>query len=154
MNEFLDSKQGSNDLEGYYHHFLTLLKYAPLGMSQYVKVAHFVIGLNPPLETFLQSLSLSTFADVLDVGKPIELELGLSGKRKGDSTSINELKCGWQDSPQSTPKISSSTLPPHLREKNFKESLCLTCLDPNNCYRKRPYSSKPSQNVAHPFQPD
>ena len=48
INEFLDCNQGSKDLEGYYQHFLTLLKYAPQGMTQEIKVArgvHFITGL-------------------------------------------------------------------------------------------------------------
>ena len=46
MNEFLDSNQGTMDLEAYYQHFLTLIKYAPTGMTQEVKVARFVSGLH------------------------------------------------------------------------------------------------------------
>lgn len=33
INEFLDCRQGNINLEGYYQHFLTLLKYAPQGMT-------------------------------------------------------------------------------------------------------------------------
>ena len=48
INEFLDCCQGNKDLEGYYQHFLTLLKYAPQGMTQEVKVACFITSLNSP----------------------------------------------------------------------------------------------------------
>ena len=75
INELLDCCQGNKDLEGYYQHFLTLLKYAPQGMTQEVKVACFITSLNSPMDTHMQSLQLTTFADVLEAGKPIEQEL-------------------------------------------------------------------------------
>ena len=59
----------------FYQRFLKLLKYAPAGMTQEAKVARFVSKLNPPMDTRLQSLRLSTFADVLDAGRPIEQEV-------------------------------------------------------------------------------
>ena len=57
MNDFLDSTQGSLDIEAYYQKFLALIKYAPAGMTQEVKVAHFVItiptqGTTSSLETY------------------------------------------------------------------------------------------------------
>ncbi|WP_369009027.1 hypothetical protein, partial [Escherichia coli] len=74
LNEFLDCSQGRDALDVFYQRFLKLLKYAPAGMTQEAKVARFVSKLNPPLDTRLQSLRLSTFADVLDAGRPIEQE--------------------------------------------------------------------------------
>ena len=75
MNEFLDYSQGKDTLEAYYQRFLKLLKYAPQDMNQEVKMARFVSKLNAPLNTRLQSLRLTTFADVLDAGCPIEQEV-------------------------------------------------------------------------------
>ena len=75
LNEFLDCSQGKDTLEVFYQRFLKLLKYAPAGMTQEAKVARFVSKLNPPMDTRLQSLRLSTFADVLDAGRPVEQEV-------------------------------------------------------------------------------
>ena len=86
MNDFLDSTQGSLDIEAYYQKFLSLIKYAPAGMTQEVKVARFVSGLQSPLKERLQALRLTTFIDVLEAGKPIEKELSAAGnKRKVES---------------------------------------------------------------------
>lgn len=74
-NEFLDSVQGQASLDIFYQRFLRLLKYAPLGMDQEAKVARFMSKLNPPLDMRLQSLRLTTFADVLDPGRPVEQEI-------------------------------------------------------------------------------
>ena len=70
INEFLDSVQGKDTLDIFYQRFLKLIKYAPVGMDQEAKVARFVSKLNPPLDTRLQSLRLTTFADVLVRGDP------------------------------------------------------------------------------------
>lgn len=45
-------------------------------MTQEAKVACFVSKLNPPMDTRLQSLRLSTFAKVLDAGRSVEQEVG------------------------------------------------------------------------------
>ena len=44
-------------------------------MMQEVKVACFMSKLNLPLNTTLQALRLTTFANVLDAGRPIEQEV-------------------------------------------------------------------------------
>ena len=75
LNEFLDCSQGKDTLDVFYQRFLELLKYAPTGMNQDAKVARFVSKLNPPMDTRLQSLRLTTFADVLDAGRPVEQEI-------------------------------------------------------------------------------
>ena len=72
INEFLDSSERNKDLEGYYQHFFTLLKYAPQGMTQEIKVARFIIGLNYPMKNRMQALCLKNFAKVLEAGKPLE----------------------------------------------------------------------------------
>ena len=63
LNEFLNFSQGKDTLDVFYQRFLKLLKYAPTGMNQDAKVARFVSKLNPPMDTILQSLRLTTFAD-------------------------------------------------------------------------------------------
>ena len=89
MNDFLDSTQRSMDIETYYQKFLMLIKYAPIGMTQEIKVARFVSGLQSPLKERLQALRLTTFTDVLEAGKPIEKELSTTAsKRKIESTPI------------------------------------------------------------------
>ena len=75
LNEFLDSIQGKDSLDLFYQRFLKQLKYAPIGMNQEAKVARFVSKLNPPLDTRLQSLRITTFRDVLDAGRPVEQEI-------------------------------------------------------------------------------
>ena len=91
LKEFLDCTQDNLDLEGYYQHVLTLVKYAPPSMNQEEKVARFVSRLNSPLKERLQSLRLTRFADVLDAGKPIEQELN-QAKRKSESTNNRDTK--------------------------------------------------------------
>ena len=78
--------RGKDKLETYYQQFLKLLKYAPQDMMQEVKVAHFVSKLNSPLNTRLQVLRLTTFANVLDVGWPIEQEVISSRVPSQDNT--------------------------------------------------------------------
>ena len=69
---------------------MTLLKYAPQGMTQEVKVAHFITGLNPPMDTRMQVLQLTTFVDVLEVGKPLEQEIVQQAKRAPVQTQVKE----------------------------------------------------------------
>ena len=73
MNELIGYTYGSQDLEWYCQQFLTLLKYAPPRMNQEVKVAQFITGLNPPLNTWLQSQRFTTFANVFEARKPIDM---------------------------------------------------------------------------------
>ena len=68
-------------LEDFYQEFLVLLKYAPSSMNQQAKVARFVSRLTSPLRERLQDYRLTTFADILDIGKPIEQEL-INAKKK------------------------------------------------------------------------
>lgn len=90
ITEFLDCRQGNKDLEGYYQYFLTLLKYAPQGMTQVVKVAHFIIGLNPAMDSHMPVLQLTTFVDVLEVGKPLEREIAQQAKHAPIQTQVKE----------------------------------------------------------------
>ena len=64
----------------FYQKFLKLLKYAPPGMTQEAKVACFVSKLTSPLDTHLQALRLTTFADVLDAGRLVEQEIAKCSK--------------------------------------------------------------------------
>ena len=75
LNEFLDCSQGKDMLDAFYQKFLKTLKYAPQGMMEDTKVARFSSKLNSPLDTRLQSLRLTMFAELLDAGTPIEQEL-------------------------------------------------------------------------------
>ncbi|MCO5560557.1 hypothetical protein L7F22_014172 [Adiantum nelumboides] len=92
MNKFLDYTQHNKTLEEYYQHFLKLFKYAPPRMTQEVKVAQFVLGLHSPLKERLKAFRHTTFADVLDAGKPIEQEIGNAPKCKAETILNQEVK--------------------------------------------------------------
>ena len=147
MNDFLDSTQGSMDLEAYYQHFLTLIKYAPTGMTQEVKVARFVSGLQSPFKERLQALRLTTFTDVLEAGKPIEKELNIGSKRKVDTTPARDLKKVKAEG-ESTLTI-QNPLNANLRDKARRERLCYICMDPNHQRKDCPIA--PS-NLRQPIQ--
>ena len=146
MNDFLDSTQGSKELEAYYQHFLTLVKYAPQGMTQEVKVARFVSGLRSPLKERLQALRLTTFTDVLEAGKPIERELDNAiSKRRSEGTLYFESKKSKPDGQQQTPGISGNLFTGNLKEKARKEHLCYICMDPSHERRNCPLLRQPGQ---------
>ena len=74
LNEFLDCTQGKDTLDTFYQKFLKLLKYAPDGMMEETKVARFMSKHNSPLDNRRQYLRLTTFAETLDAGRPINEE--------------------------------------------------------------------------------
>ena len=90
INEFLDCNQGNKDLDGYYQHFLTLLKYAPQGMTQEIKVAHFIIWLIHPMNKRMQALRLNTFAEVLEARKPLEQEIIQQSKQTSNQSQVKD----------------------------------------------------------------
>ena len=77
-------------MEGYYQHFLTLLKYAPQGMTQEIKVARFITRLNYPMNNRIQALRLKTFAEVIEAGKPLELEIMQQSKRSSNQSQVKD----------------------------------------------------------------
>ena len=146
LNEFLDCSQGKDTLDVFYQRFLKLLKYAPAGMNQDAKVARFVSKLNPPMDTRLQSLRLTTFADVLDAGRPVETELNRGSAKdskahtpKENFTRDSNNRKRESDNPSHRPTEARQRLPPHLLEKARQENLCLGCLDPTHQIRHCPY---------------
>ena len=64
----------------FYQKFLKLLKYAPPGMTQEAKVSRFVSKLTSPLDTCLQALKLTTFANILDARRLVEQEIAKCSK--------------------------------------------------------------------------
>ena len=162
INEFLDSVQGEDTLDIFYQRFLKLLKYAPAGMDQEAKVARFVSKLNPPLDTRLQSLRLTTFADVLDAGRPIEQEIAKLTKKDDKVTTHKEAanreapkkKRGAEVTPRRV-QDQRPRLPSLLFEKAKRENLCLTCLEPDHRARDCPYARsnpRPMTQNAEGFQ--
>ena len=116
----------------FYQNFLKLLKYNSLGMTQEDKVACFVSKLTSPPDTRLQALRLTTFADILDVGRLVEQEIAKCSKdtKPQSKENPNRNSSNRKQGPDNfirrpTPP---STLPFHLREKAWQEHLCLKCL--------------------------
>ncbi len=139
LNEFLDCSQGKDTLDIFYQRFLKLLKYAPAGMNQEAKVARFVSKLNSPMDTRLQSLRLTTFADVLDAGRPVEQEINKNGSKDSKPQPTKENPVREQPNrkreAEAFPQRSmepKQRLPPHLFEKARRERLCLGCMEPNH----------------------
>ena len=122
----MDSVQGEDTLDIFYQRFLKLIKYAPVGMDQEAKVARSVSKLNPPLDTRLQSLRLTTFADVLDAGRPIEQEIAKLTQKDDKATSHTETapreaikkKRGAEATPPRH-QDQRQRLPAHLIEKEI-----------------------------------
>ena len=57
-----------------------------------------VSKLNPPMDTCLQSLKLTTFANVLDAGRPIEQEVSKNLAKDGkpqpkDTSNCDQIVC-------------------------------------------------------------
>ena len=149
MNDFLDSTQGSMDIEAYYQHFLTLVKYAPAGMTQEVKGARFVSGLQSPLKERLQALRLTTFTDVLEAGKPIEKELTSANKRKVENTPTRDLKKGRTEG--GFPAIIENPIAiNNLRDRARREHLCFACMNPGHQRKDCPLLLT---NFSHASQP-
>ena len=151
LNEFLDCSQGKDTLNVLYQRFLKLLKYAPAEMTQEAKVARFVSKLNPPMDTRLQSLRLSTFADVLDAGRPIEQEVDRPTIKdfkpqqpKGIQTHEVPFWKREADHPPQRQPEPRQRLPPHLYEKAKREHLCLECMDPNHQIKDCLFNDTPS----------
>ena len=140
MNDFFDSTQGSLDIEAYYQKFLALIKYAPAGMTQEVKFACFVSGLQSLLKERLQALRLMTFTDVLEVGKPIEKKLSdASNKRKVESIPTREPAKRRPEGESSA--YAGDPIALNLRDKARGERLCFTCMDPGHQKRDCPLLS-------------
>ena len=131
LNEFLDCMQSKDTLEKFYQRFLKLLKYAPPGMTQEEKVARFVSKLNPPMNTRLQALRLTTFADVLDSGRPVEEEVAKPSTKETRPNQAKEnprMETPYKkrDAEGPPPRTQQKQrLPSHLYEKAKRERLCL-----------------------------
>ena len=90
-------------------------------MTQEAKVARFVSKLTSILDMRLQALNLTTFADVLDIGRPVEQEIASfskdtkpKSKENPDCNSSNHKQGPDSFITRPTP---ISTLPPHFKEK-------------------------------------
>ena len=136
LNEFLDFSQGKETLDVFYQKFLKLLKYAPPGMTEEAKVARFVSKLASPLDTHIQTLRLTNFADILDAGRPVEQEIAKCSKdtkpqsKENPNHNSSNHKQGLDNFiRRPTPP---SNLPFHLKEKAWQEHLCLKCLASNH----------------------
>lgn len=146
LNKFLDCTQNKDNLETFYQRFLKLLKYAPPRMTQEEKVARFVSKLNSSMNTHLQALRLTTFADVLDAGRLVEEEVTkIATKDSKPSQSKENLRVEMplrkREAKRPTPNFPQKfRLPSHLFEKAKRERLCLRCLDPDHQIKKCPYS--------------
>ncbi|MCO5560562.1 hypothetical protein L7F22_014177 [Adiantum nelumboides] len=136
VDEFLDCTQHNKTLEEYYQHFLKLVKYAPPGMTQELKVAQFVSGLHSPLKEGLHAFWHTTFADVMDAGKPIEQEKGNAPKRKGETILNREVKQHQVGTGTNMAYVNPG--PNYLRDKARRERLCYTCMDPGHIQRDCP----------------
>ena len=116
-------------------------------MDQEAKVARFVSKLNPPLDTRLQSLRLTTFVDVLDAGRPIEQEIAKLTLKDDNATPHKETaprealkkKRGAEATPPWN-QDQRQRLLTHLIEKARRENLCLACLEPDHRLRDCPYA--------------
>ena len=62
-------------------------------MTQDAKVSFFVSKLNAPLDTRLQSLRLTTFANVLNARRPIEQEISRNPPRDNKPYSKENPNC-------------------------------------------------------------
>jgi len=121
-------------------------------MTQEVKVAGFIIGLNSPLHNPLQSLCLITFANVLEAGKPIEHKLSQRTRHGPIPPQPRENRFGTVlktvFSLQHQTQEETIFLSPHLREIVLRDNLCLICLDPNNQRRDCPYRNEARKNIS------
>ena len=80
-------------------------------MTQEVKVARFVSKLNSPLNTHLQALRLTTFADVLDVGRLIEQEVNNPRTQNRENVTRDNRQSGAKSTTKPTGAIHSSPTP-------------------------------------------
>ena len=96
-------------------------------MTQEAKVARFVSKLNHPMDTRLQSLRLSTFADVLDAGRPIEQEVSKPATKDLKFQQPKDIQARKREADQPPQRQAEprQRLPPHLYEKAKREHLCL-----------------------------
>ena len=83
-------------------------------MTQEVKVARFVSKLNSPLNTRLQALRLTTFADVLDAGRPIEQEVNNPSTQNQENVTRDNRRREAEPILQQNPQERFTRLPPHL----------------------------------------
>ena len=90
-------------------------------MTQDAKVARFVSKLTSPLDTPLQALKLTTCADVLDAGRPVEQEIAKCSKdtKPQSKENPNRNSSNYKQGPDNFIRCPTppSTLPFHLKEK-------------------------------------
>ena len=128
-------------------------------MAQEEKVARFVSKLNPPMNTRLQALRLTTFADVLDSGRPVEEEVAKPSAKESKPNSTREYPRAenpYRKRDAEGPPLrvqQKLRLPNHLFEKAKREHLCLRCLDPNHQIRDCPYNAPPNQRNEDTIPP-
>ena len=79
-------------------------------MNQDAKVVRFVSKLNPPIDTRLQSLRLTTFSNVLDAGKPVKQEINRGATKDSKSHPPKE------NAARETPARRRGSLTPLLSE--------------------------------------
>ena len=109
-------------------------------MTQEAKVARFVLKLNAPMDTRLQSLRLSTFAEVLDARRPVEQEVSkpVAKDLKFQPTKDIQPRKREGDLPTQRQAESKQRLAPHLFDKAIRDCLCLRCMDPTHQVRNCP----------------
>ena len=83
-------------------------------MTQEVKVARFVSKLNSPLNTRLQALRLTTFADVLDARQTIEQEVNNPRMQNRENVTQDIRPREAEQSLQQNPQERFTRLPPRL----------------------------------------
>ena len=111
-------------------------------MTQEIKVARFITGLNYPMNNRMQALRLKTFAEVLEAGKPLEQEIMQQSKRSSNQSQVKDNRRPRPDGDfnQTAPIRRDNGLPPHLKEKAMRERLCFLCLDPSHQRQECPYN--------------
>lgn len=134
----MDYTHSKENLESFYQKYLKLLRYAPSRMPQEEKVAHLVSKLNPPMNTRLPALRLTTFADILDAGRLVEEEIANPTAKESKPNSTREYARSETPFKKREAKGLPSRrqqklrLPNHLFEKTKRKCLCLGCFDPNH----------------------
>ena len=116
-------------------------------MNQQAKVARFVSRLTSPLKECLQAFRLTTFADILDTGKPIEQEL-INAKKKNlanNPTNIQPKKEFPKKRTNPNPGPNTTYLPLALCNKAREERLCYSCFNPGHISKNFP-KLNPTQN--------
>ena len=100
------------------------------------------------MNTCLQALRLTTFANVLDSGRPVKEEVAKptskeskpqQPKENPKSKTPTRKRKAEGPPPRNQPKL---WLPNHLFKKAKREHLCLRCLDPDHQIKDCPYNLK------------